>query len=101
MRKIIREMSEEIPALDKLHGLVRGNVGLVFTNGDLARVKSLLVAEFVPACARVHQIAPIDVVVPAGNTGMDPGQTAFFQALSIATKIAKGAIDTYVLRVSC
>ncbi|CBZ40974.1 uncharacterized protein, partial [Leishmania mexicana MHOM/GT/2001/U1103] len=38
-------------------------------------------------------IAPCDVVVPAGSTGMEPTQTSFFQALNIATKIAKGMVE--------
>ena len=46
-----------------------------------------------PAPARVGAIAPIDVVVPAGGTGMDPSQTSFFQVLNIATKINKGAVE--------
>lgn len=31
------------------------------------------------APARVGIVAPIDVVVPPGNTGLDPSQTSFFQ----------------------
>jgi len=33
------------------------------------------------------------VWVPAGNTGMEPGKTSFFQALGIPTKIARGTIE--------
>lgn len=35
----------------------------------------------VGAPARVGLVAPIDVVVPPGNTGLDPSQTSFFQVL--------------------
>lgn len=31
--------------------------------------------------------------VPAGNTGMEPGKTSFFQALGVPTKIARGTIE--------
>ncbi|KAB2596626.1 60S acidic ribosomal protein P0-like [Pyrus ussuriensis x Pyrus communis] len=41
------------------------------------------------APARVGLVAPIDVVVPPGNTGLDPSQTSFFQVLNIPTKINK------------
>jgi large subunit ribosomal protein LP0 len=41
----------------------------------------------------VGAIAPCKVVVPAGPTGCDPGQTAFFQTLQIATKITRGQIE--------
>ncbi|WRX34489.1 Large ribosomal subunit protein uL10-like, partial [Theobroma cacao] len=43
--------------------------------------------------ARVGLIAPIDVVVPPGNTGLDPSQTSFFQVLNIPTKINKGTVE--------
>merc|ERR1719453_861031 len=35
----------------------------------------------------------VDLNIPAGPTGMDPSQTAFFQALNIGTKIVKGQIE--------
>ena len=38
-------------------------------------------------------MAPKDVKVPAGPTGLEPTQTNFFQALGIATKIVKGTIE--------
>lgn len=38
-------------------------------------------------------MAPIDVVVPPGNTGLDPSQTSFFQVLNIPTKINKGTVE--------
>ena len=38
-------------------------------------------------------IAPKDVYVPVGPTGLDPKQTNFFQTLQIQTKIVKGQID--------
>merc|ERR1711879_923034 len=37
-------------------------------------------------------IAPCDVTIPAGDTGLEPTQTAFLQALNIATRINKGQI---------
>lgn len=73
--------------------LIVGNVGFVFTNQDLMEVRDLLTGNVTPAPARVGVLAPVDVFVPPGPTGCDPGQTAFFQALSIATKISKGQIE--------
>lgn len=45
------------------------------------------------APARAGAVAPLDVFVPAGNTGMEPGKTSFFQALGVPTKIARGTIE--------
>ena len=42
---------------------------------------------------RAGALAPVDVVVPAQNTGMGPEKTSFFQALAIPTKITKGTIE--------
>ncbi|CAD2215474.1 large subunit ribosomal protein LP0 [Angomonas deanei] len=73
--------------------LLSGNSGLVFTNEDVSTIKEILDRFRVKAPARVGAIAPCDVIIPAGNTGMEPTQTSFFQALNIATKIAKGTVE--------
>eukprot|EP00898_Chlorokybus_atmophyticus_P009050 jgi/Chlat1/9146/Chrsp97S08395 len=73
--------------------MMKGNVGLIFTKGDLAAVRDEVAKYKVGAPARVGLVAPADVVVPAGNTGLDPSQTSFFQVLNIATKINKGTVE--------
>lgn len=70
-----------------------GNVGIVFTELDLSELRDELAKHKVGAAARVGAVAPNDVHVKAGPTGMDPSQTSFFQALGIATKINKGSIE--------
>jgi large subunit ribosomal protein LP0 len=70
-----------------------GNVGFVFTNGDLKDIREKILANRVAAPARAGAVAPGDVYVPAGNTGMEPGKTSFFQALGVPTKIARGTIE--------
>lgn len=56
-----------------------GNVGLVFTKGDLTVVRDEIKKYVVGAPARVGLVAPKDVVVEARSTGLDPSQTSFFQ----------------------
>ncbi|CAH9084804.1 unnamed protein product [Cuscuta epithymum] len=70
-----------------------GNVGLIFTKGDLKEVSDEVSKYKVGAPARVGLVAPVDVVVPPGSTGLDPSQTSFFQVLNIATKINKGTVE--------
>jgi len=65
----------------------------VFTSDDLKEIREIIVANKVAAPARAGAFAPKDVTVPAGNTGMEPGKTSFFQALGIPTKIARGTIE--------
>jgi large subunit ribosomal protein LP0 len=69
------------------------NTGMIFSNGDLADVKKILDSQVREAPARIGSIAPADVTIPAGPTGMDPKQTSFFQALNIQTKIVKGQVE--------
>eukprot|EP01083_Nonionella_stella_P049047 130815_1 len=47
----------------------------------------------VQAPAKAGSIAPNDVIIPSGNTGMEPTQISFLQALNIASKITKGQIE--------
>ena len=95
MRKIIAEYVEANPGspVEQLADCCRGNVGFVFTNSDLGEVRTVLEANTRPAPAKVGAVAPIKVIVPKGGTGCDPGQTAFFQTLQIATKISRGQIE--------
>jgi len=76
-----------------LHDILKGNVGLIFTNEDLNDVRKVIDANKVGAPARQGAISPVEVVVPAGNTGLEPTKTAFFQALNITTKITRGTVD--------
>jgi len=93
IRKVLRERAEKNPALEALIPYVYGNIGFVFTNGDLNALRQLITANKVPASAKTGVVAPIDVVIPPGPTGLDPGQTSFFQTLNIGTKIVKGSIE--------
>jgi large subunit ribosomal protein LP0 len=95
MRKCMKEYVENNPGspVEKLIDCCRGNVGFVFTTGDLGEIREVLESNTRPAPAKVGTMAPVDVIVPKGGTGCDPGQTAFFQTLQIATKITRGQIE--------
>ncbi|ESR48937.1 60S acidic ribosomal protein P0-3 [Citrus sinensis] len=95
MKRTIRMHAEKTgnTAFLNLIPLLQGNVGLIFTKGDLKEVKEEVAKYKVGAPARVGLVAPIDVVVPPGNTGLDPSQTSFFQVLNIPTKINKGTVE--------
>ncbi|KAL0359192.1 UNVERIFIED_CONTAM: 60S acidic ribosomal protein P0 [Sesamum calycinum] len=95
MKRSIRIHAEKTGNTDILNliPLLVGNVGLIFTKGDLKEVREEVAKYKVGAPARVGLVAPIDVVVPPGNTGLDPSQTSFFQVLNIPTKINKGTVE--------
>lgn len=93
VRRALRSILSENPQYERLLPHVKGNIGFVFTEQDLKDVREIIVANKVAAPARAGAFAPADVSVPAGNTGMEPGKTSFFQALGIPTKIARGTIE--------
>jgi len=93
MRKAIRGYMEKNPDLERLLPHIKMNVGFVFTKEELVTVRDLLLANKKAAPAKAGAIAPVDVTIPAQNTGMGPEKTSFFQALQIPTKITKGTIE--------
>jgi large subunit ribosomal protein LP0 len=93
VRRGMRDALAEFPAYERLLPHVKGNIGFVFTSGDLKDVRDIILANKVAAPAKAGAFAPNNVFIPAGPTGMEPGKTSFFQALGIPTKIARGAIE--------
>jgi len=93
MRKAIKGHLAKNPKLEAILPHLKGNIGLVFTNGSLAAIRDEINENKKTAQARVGSIAPCDVFVPAGVTTLDPSFTSFMQALDIGTRINKGCIE--------
>ncbi|KAK2065819.1 ribosomal protein L10 [Colletotrichum caudatum] len=93
VRRALKTFIPDSPEYERLLPYVKGNVGFVFTNGELKEIRDKILANKVAAPARAGAVAPSDVWIPAGNTGMEPGKTSFFQALGVPTKIARGTIE--------
>ncbi|KZP31668.1 hypothetical protein FIBSPDRAFT_916642 [Athelia psychrophila] len=93
VRRALRTILSENPQFERLLPHIKGNIGFVFTAGDLKDIREIILFNKVAAPARAGAFAPLDVTVPGGNTGMEPGKTSFFQALGIPTKIARGTIE--------
>ncbi|TLS26506.1 hypothetical protein PpBr36_05305 [Pyricularia pennisetigena] len=93
VRRALKTFISESPEYERLLPYVKGNVGFVFTNSDLKEIRDKILQNRVRAPARAGAVAPDDVWIPAGNTGMEPGKTSFFQALGVPTKIARGTIE--------
>jgi len=80
--------------LDTLRANIRGNIGFIFAvTCTLDDIRACLKTHRKPSAAKAGQIAQAGLSLPAGPSGMDPSQTAFFQALNIGTKIVKGQIE--------
>jgi len=100
IRKRMEAMTEEdeeadTSALASLLASINGNMGFIFCleSANLQVARDTLAEFVVPAAAKAGVVAPKDVMIPSGPTGLEPSQTSFFQALNIPTKIVKGAIE--------
>jgi len=93
VRKAVRGYAESNAKLQAILPYIKGNVGLVFAKDDLSSISKIIGENKVAAPAKAGAFAPVDVIVPAGPTGMEPTQTSFLQALNIASKISKGQVD--------
>jgi len=93
MRRVIREMEKSNPMLERVRNVLKLNLAIVFTNDNLSEIRDIIVNNKVAAPARAGQVAQCNVIVPAGNTGMEPTMTSFLQALNIPSKITKGSIE--------
>mmetsp|Transcript_42417 Transcript_42417/g.79103 ORF Transcript_42417/g.79103 Transcript_42417/m.79103 type:complete len:323 (+) Transcript_42417:99-1067(+) len=96
IRKALEIGHEQHPeaGLDKLRAGIEGNMGFIFaTNCTLDDIRECLGKHTRQSAAKAGQTSIVDWFIPSGPTGMDPSQTAFFQALNIGTKIVKGQIE--------
>ncbi|SBS83792.1 60S ribosomal protein P0, putative [Plasmodium ovale] len=93
IRTALKKNLQAVPQVEKILPLVKLNMGFVFCKDDLSEVRNIILQNKSPAPARLGVIAPIDVFIPPGPTGMDPSHTSFFQSLGISTKIVKGQIE--------
>jgi len=96
IRKALSLGHEQHPeaGMDKLQEQVRGNMGFIFaTNCTLDDIREVVGKFRLSSAAKTGQVSMVEWAIPSGPTGMDPSQTAFFQALNIGTKIVKGQIE--------
>jgi len=68
-------------------------VGLVLFNGSPGDVLDVIAKNKVQSAARQGATAPVEVIIPAGLTNLEPTKTSFFQTLNIPTKINKGFVE--------
>jgi len=95
IRKILRDYAKESgnEKILNLVSIIEGNCGMVFTKESIGTIRDIFKAKTILTAAKAGAIAPVDVEVPAGPTGMEPTMTTFFQSLNIATRINRGQID--------
>jgi large subunit ribosomal protein LP0 len=95
IRTCLRNHAQVNPSLglEQLVEAVGGNTGFVFCHGDMDEIRKICEENTVAKAAKAGVMAPSDVELPLGPTGLDPSSTNFFQILNIPTKIVKGTIE--------
>jgi len=101
MKLAIDELGKE--NLQKLEAYLAGSNILLFTNLNPFKLALLLERGKVKTTAKSGDIAAMDVVIPAGNTGQPPGPIiSQLNAAGLPTRIESGSVwvskDTLVVR---
>lgn len=101
--RALQAVTSEKPGIEKLIEKINGSIAFILTNENPFKIQKLLQERTVPAEAKVGQVAPVDVVVPKGNTGLDPGPViGELNRVGIDTRIENRKIhiakDTVILK---
>ena len=91
-QKLPNHLTKEVlqAIADSLAGL---QVMIIFTNKDLAEITKITAQYSIEKQAKPGQLSPIEVIIPAGPTGMDASQIEYFQALKIPSKVMRSQLE--------
>ena len=82
-----KELQGFLDAMPGIHLL------LIFTNKDIADIAGITEKYIIEKQAKPGQISPVEIIIPAGPTGMDSSQIDYFQALKIPTKVMRNQLE--------
>jgi large subunit ribosomal protein L10 len=89
-----RALDEVDDGLEELKQYVAGEVGLIGTNDNPFGLYKQLEASKSPAPIGAGEIAPNDIVIPEGDTGVDPGPfVGELQSIGASARIMEGSIQ--------
>jgi len=102
IRRAVAECKDK-PGLDKLEPLLSGSNIFLFTDLNPFKLSLLLEKGRVKTTAKAGDIAAMDVIVPAGNTGQPPGPViSQLNSVGLLTRIEAGSVwinkDTMVAK---
>jgi large subunit ribosomal protein L10 len=89
-----RALDEVDDGLEDLNGYVTGQVGLIGTDDNPFSLFQELEASKTPAPIGAGEVAPNDIVIPEGDTGVDPGPfVGELQSVGADARIQEGSIQ--------
>src|SRR3989338_4362272 len=102
MKLAIEQCKQEKPGLEKIETQLKGMPALLFTKDNPFTLFKTLKKNKSKAPARAGQIAPSEIIVPAGPTGFLPGPIiGELGALGIKSKVDQGKITIVQDSVVC
>ncbi|MFB6183641.1 MAG: 50S ribosomal protein L10 [Haloarculaceae archaeon] len=91
---LIRALDEVDEGLEDLDDYVTGQVGLIGTDDNPFGLYKQLEASKTPAPINAGEVAPNDIVIPEGDTGIDPGPfVGELQTVGANARIQDGSIQ--------
>ena len=91
---IERALEEVDEGMETLTEYVSGQVGLIGTNENPFGLYQQLEASKTPAPINAGEVAPNDIVIPEGDTGIDPGPfVGELQSVGASARIQDGSIQ--------
>ena len=82
-----KQLEDFIEAMPGIHLL------LILTNKDIGEISSITSKYIIEKQAKPGQFSPVEIIIPAGPTGMDSSQIDYFQALKIPTKVMRNQLE--------
>lgn len=80
--------------LDKFaSSLAHHQICIIFTNKDISEITKICDLYKVEKQSKVGAISPVEIILPAGPTGMDSSEVDYFQNLRIQTKVIKNQLE--------
>ncbi|WP_276300788.1 50S ribosomal protein L10 [Halorussus lipolyticus] len=90
---LVRALEQVNEGVEDLTQYVSGEVGLIGTNDNPFGLYKQLEASKSPAPIGAGEVAPNDIVIPEGDTGVDPGPfVGELQSIGAAARIMEGSI---------
>jgi len=91
---LVRALEEVDDGIEALTEHITGQVGLIGTNDNPFALYKTLEASKTPAPINAGEVAPNDIVIPEGDTGVDPGPfVGELQQVGAAARIMEGSIQ--------
>jgi large subunit ribosomal protein L10 len=99
----LRELKDKKKNSDKLAEHVKGSVALILTNMDPFKLSNILAKNKTRTSAKPETVSPVEIMVPAGNTGFPPGPViSELGEVGLPTRVESGTIwitrDTVVAK---